>query len=144
MRIQRACRDRMIERARRDSPNETCGFFSGPSGLIEEIYPLRNASDKPKVLYEFEALEHFKMLKRADRENIPILGVYHSHPASPAYPSETDVARALLPDGTPTYPDYLYIILSLQRPDSPVLRGFRILPGGKIQEEELSIEEKIP
>ncbi len=138
------CRDRMIEQARRDSPNETCGFFSGRPALIEQIYPMKNVSDDPEVRYEFESVEHFKMLKRADREKIPILGVYHSHPASPAYPSATDVGRAILPDGTPTYADYLYIILSLQRPDSPVLRGFRILPGGKIQEEDLSIEEKVP
>lgn len=141
MKVRRDCRDRMIERARHDSPSETCGFFSGRPGIIETIYPMKNVSDDPEIRYEFDSSEHFKMLKRADREKIPILGVYHSHPASPAYPSATDVARATLPDGTPTYADYLYIILSLQTPDRPVLRGFRILPGGKIQEEELSIEE---
>ena len=129
----------MVEQARRDSPNETCGFFSGQPGVIEEIYPMRNVSGDPDVQYEFEPMEHFKMLKRADREKIPIMGVYHSHPASPAYPSATDVAMAILPDGTPTYSEYLYIILSLQTSDRPVLRGFRILPGGKIQEEELKV-----
>lgn len=135
------CRDLMIERARIDSPNETCGFFSGRPGRIEEIHPMRNVSAEPVVRYEFDPTEHFKMLKQMDRAGIPILGVYHSHPASPAYPSATDVGRAILPDGAPTYSEYLYIILSLETPAAPVLRGFRILPYGKIQEEELAVED---
>ncbi len=155
MNILAACADHMIERARQDAPNETCGFFTGrrqdipvaagtgPSmaggrrGLIESIHPMKNASAEPRIRYEFEPVEHFKTLKRMEREGTLILGVYHSHPASPAFPSATDVARATLPDGTPTYPEYLYIIVSLEFPAAPALRAFRVLPGGEIKEEGL-------
>lgn len=142
MKIPATCRRQMIEQAERDSPNETCGLFTGGAGRVERIYPMTNVSAEADVRYEFAPVEHFKMLKKLEREGIPILGVYHSHPASQAYPSVTDVGRAILPDGTdPLYPDYLYIIISLQMPKSPVVRGFRILSGGKIQEEELVIED---
>lgn len=139
-----SCRKRMIDQARHDAPNETCGFFSGRSGWIETLHPMKNVAAEPVTRYEFDPVEHFKMLKRMEREGIPILGVYHSHPASPAYPSMTDVGRAILPDGTPTYLEYLYIILSLQNPVDPVVRAFRILPGGTIQEEDLAVEEGSP
>ena len=140
MKILAACRQRMIDQARRDAPNETCGFFTGRSSLIDDIHPMQNVSPDSNIRYEFQPVEHFKKMMELDRAGIPILGVYHSHPASEAYPSETDVARALLLDGTPTYPDYLYIIISLKNPAAPVTNAFRILPGGTVREEELEVE----
>lgn len=156
MNILAACREGMIAQAKKDSPNETCGLFTGQPfdrlraqpfdrlgarpGLIERIHPLANVSQDPRVRYEFAPVEHFKILKKMEKEGVPILGVYHSHPASEAYPSVTDVGRAILPDGSdPLYPDYLYIIISLQHSGSPVVRGFRILSGGHIREEELIV-----
>ncbi len=140
MKILRDCVDAMTERARLDVPNETCGFFTGLAGVIEQIHPMKNTAAHPRTRYEFEPLEHFKFLKRMDRECVPILGVYHSHPASEAYPSQTDVDRAMLPDGTPTYSDYVYLILSLADA-SPVIRAFRIRQGGIIVEEDLLTAE---
>lgn len=134
MKILSACLSKMIARAREDAPNETCGFFSG-----SDVHPMRNVAAAPRTRYEFDATEHIKTIRRLEKENIPILGIYHSHVASEAYPSKTDVDRAILPDGQPWFPDYLYIIISLQNSSSPVARGFRIQNGGEIEEEELVI-----
>ncbi|MBI4179561.1 M67 family metallopeptidase [bacterium] len=140
MLILQNCLQGMIDQARRDAPNETCGLLTGRAGRIEQIHALKNVAEEAEVRYEFEPMEHFRMLKKTEREGVPILGVYHSHTASQAYPSATDVERALLPGGAdPLYPGYLYIIISLQNPAAPVVRGFWIRAGGEIQEEALSI-----
>ena len=138
MNIKSACYEEMVDRARRDTPNETCGLFTGRPGTIEGLHPMKNAASQPEVRYEFDSTEHIKAIHKMKREGIPILGIYHSHPASEAYPSATDVDRALW-DKTPLFPEYLYIILSLQNPSAPAARAFRILSGGEIREEELTV-----
>ncbi|OGH59268.1 MAG: hypothetical protein A3G34_03015 [Candidatus Lindowbacteria bacterium RIFCSPLOWO2_12_FULL_62_27] len=144
MRILRKCLDRMIELARRDAPNETCGLMTGPPGLVRVVHPIKNVSPEPRIRYEFHSNQHVYILGCLEREGIPVLGVYHSHPESQPFPSPTDVARAVLTDGTPLWPDYRYVILSLETPERPQARAFRILQGGEIEEEELKIEDNAP
>ncbi|MCS6816363.1 MAG: M67 family metallopeptidase [Blastocatellia bacterium] len=110
----------MEDEARRAAPRECCGFLAGRRGIGEIIYPLRNVAARPTVEYFADVrdvLEAFRTMRARGEE---LLGIYHSHPASAAYPSATDIERAY-------YPEAVYFIISLQ----PVLdlRAYRIISG---------------
>ena len=112
----------IIDHARAEAPRECCGVLAGRDGVSTELYPLPNIAPgnrlyeiDPQALYELE----FRTLP--DR-HMEVLAIYHSHPATEAYPSETDQAQAFWPDAT-------YLICSLALPESPVLRAFRLDEG---------------
>ena len=143
MRLTRSQLDQLIAQARRDAPNETCGLIGGQNGRALRIYPLRNAAPNPRIHY----LAHPEDLVAAvldieDAHGWQVVGIYHSHPASPAYPSPTDVRDASDPElKEPLYPDAVYILISLRDPAFAEVRGFTIRDE-KISEVTLEIEEK--
>lgn len=125
MRLPTAFVDQIIEQARADHPNETCGLIGGRDGEATHIYPTTNAERSP-VLYRIEPAEQFRVFREIDDLDLELVGIYHSHTRSPAYPSATDVAQAY-------YPDAVYLIVSLADADAPVLRGFNIVDGKVIE-----------
>ncbi len=66
-----------------------------------------------------EQIRHFHMI---EEQGLDLLGIYHSHPVSPAYPSPTDLSMAY-------YPEAVYAIVSLIQSDNPILRAFRMVDG---------------
>jgi proteasome lid subunit RPN8/RPN11 len=66
-----------------------------------------------------DQLRHFQVI---EEQGLELLGIYHSHPGNPAYPSPTDMSRAY-------YPEAIYGIVSLMRSETPVLRTFRLVDG---------------
>jgi [CysO sulfur-carrier protein]-S-L-cysteine hydrolase len=86
--------------------------------------------------FTIEPIEHFRALKHADRNDWDLMGVFHSHPHTRAYPSPTDVRLAV-------EPDWLYVLVGMERFDQPVIRGFRIREG-VVTEEELAFEPASP
>ena len=115
--------------ARRARPSECCGLLSGRNGVITDIHPLRNDADKPETRYFATPEDLFAAMRRIRESNQALLGIYHSHPRTPAYPSASDVEMAF-------YPEALYFIISLE-PDID-LRAFRI-EGFRIEEIEISV-----
>jgi proteasome lid subunit RPN8/RPN11 len=112
------------EHAFREGPAECCGLLSGRNGLITEWHPLRNAAPDPKTRY-FAAPEDLFAAMRAVRESgRQLMGIYHSHPKAPAYPSQADVEMAF-------YPGVAYFIISLE--PRPEVRAFRI-EGRRVEE----------
>src|SRR5690606_42117691 len=75
-------------------------------------------------------------MRTLDREGADLVGIFDSHPATPAYPSSTDIRLAY-------YPDAFYIICSLQNPRRPVIRAFRIR-NGTVKEEPIEIIRQPP
>ncbi len=122
----------MIAHARADAPNECCGILAGLDGRVMRAYRTRNAEASP-VKYLIDSGDMFKAYKDTEENGWEFLAFYHSHTSSEAYPSPTDVRLA-------TWPDSLYILVSLQTPQSPRVRGFYIVDG-RITEEELVIED---
>lgn len=109
--------------ARRAHPAECCGLLSGSDGVITDIHPLRNDADKPETRYFATPEDLFAAMRRIRESNRVLLGIYHSHPRTPAYPSASDVEMAF-------YPEAFYFIISLEpRID---LRAFRI-EGSRIE-----------
>ncbi len=124
----------LVEQARREAPNEMCGLIGGQNGRALQIYPLKNVDENPRIRYLADPQELLHAIRDVEETHgWEVLAIYHSHPATPAYPSPTDVARAF-------YPDAVYILISLMNPALAQVRGFEI-KDAKVFEVTLEIEE---
>ena len=121
--------DLIVAHARREAPRECCGVIGGTNGKVSEVHSLTNL-EPGNTRYRIDDAELYRVYRGLDERGGEVLAIYHSHPATPAYPSPTDVALAL-------WPDAHYLICSLADPDRPDLRAFRIL-GGEIREVPIS------
>jgi proteasome lid subunit RPN8/RPN11 len=125
----------MIRHARAFVPQECCGLIAGQEGRAVKRYELRN--DDPSVLrYTANAQDQLAAMREMWDHDWDLLAIYHSHTHTQAYPSATDVRLAF-------YPDSYYVIVSLQEPDRPVVRAFRIVDG-TIAEHELRVTDQEP
>ena len=113
-------------------PDEACGLLGGDlvSGAASKCYPTRNLAASAK-LYTVDPKQHLQADRDAEAHGGAIIGVFHSHTHTDAYPSPTDVAQA--PD-----PDWHYVLVSL-RDSHPMVRSYRIV-GGTIEEEPVIVE----
>jgi [CysO sulfur-carrier protein]-S-L-cysteine hydrolase len=109
-------------------PEEACGMLAGrlrpdsivPDGRIDVVYPCRNADASART-YTVESRDLIRALRDAESRGLELVGVFHSHTHTEAWPSPTDVRQAV-------EPNWLYVIVSLKDGD-PVLRSFRIVDG---------------
>ncbi len=115
-----AHRDAIVAACVRALPNEGCGLLLGTADRVSEVVESPNVADSARV-YEVDPAVLFRSVRQADEEGIEVLGVFHSHTHSEAYPSPTDADQA--PD-----PSWHYLIVSLR--DRPAeLRCFRVVEG---------------
>jgi proteasome lid subunit RPN8/RPN11 len=120
-------------------PDEACGILAGRGGRVERVYLMGNARPSP-VSYEMDPAEQFRVLKEIREAGLGIAGIFHSHPAGPAYPSSVDVEKAYWPDTLyPNYPGSVYVIVSLLDRAKPVIKAFSIA-GGAVSEVPLVLE----
>ncbi len=119
--------DELIAHARKDNPNECCGIIAGKDGKVIKIYPTANEEKSP-VRYKIPPQELFNAIKDIESQGWDLIGMYHSHTHSEAYPSPTDVRLAF-------WPESLYFIVSLT-PPAPRIRAFNIVES-KISEIEI-------
>ena len=131
MRIARSLIDEMVGHAREEAPNECCGMLGGGDGRAAVVHRARNAEQSP-LRYSIDAREQFELMRKIEDSGQELVGIYHSHTGSAAYPSQTDVNLA-------AWPDAVYVIVSLEDPDRPDVRGFWIREG-KIADAELVVE----
>ena len=120
----------MIAHAKAGYPNEACGLLAGKAGAASEFYPMRNV-DNAAVSYFMDPKEQLQTFKSMRHKSLELCGIFHSHVASEAYPSQKDVRLAF-------YPDASYLIVSLSDRTKPVLRSFRVAEE-KVTEEEIKI-----
>ena len=98
-------------------PAECCGLLAGDDHVITSLYRLRNESDRPETRYFAAPEDLFSAMQEIRQRGQTMKGIYHSHPNSPAYPSESDVNLAF-------YTDSIYFIVSLSA--GIETRAFRI------------------
>ena len=130
--------DEMVEHARADLPNECCGIITGGDGVAQRLYRTRNVEASP-FRYNIHPLDLKNVLDEADANDWQVMVIYHSHVASEAYPSATDVHLAQWPGADPPtdlYPGAYYVLVSLADRDAPVVRAFQI-HGGAVTEEPI-------
>ncbi len=125
--------DAIVAHAKRDHPDEACGVVAGPEGTdrAERYIPMVNAAGSP-TFYEFDSSELLALYKDMDaRDEEPVV-VYHSHTATEAYPSRTDIGLA-------SEPNAHYVLVSTREhgnSDGPVeFRSYRIIDGVVTEEE---------
>jgi proteasome lid subunit RPN8/RPN11 len=128
--------DDIVAHARRDHPEEACGVIAGPIGSDQPVrfIPMFNAARSP-TFYEFESGDLLKLYREMARNDEDPVVIYHSHTATPAYPSRTDIAYA-------SEPNAHYVLVSTRETgtdDGPYeFRSFRIVDG-EVTEEEVTI-----
>ena len=120
----------LITHAQEDAPNECCGLLAGRNGRVERVYPGTNVDHSPYT-YLMDPKEQLAAFKDMEAAGLDLVGIYHSHTHTAAYPSRTDVAKAF-------YPDALYVIVSLAKRDAPDIRAFRVADG-QIHEESVIV-----
>jgi proteasome lid subunit RPN8/RPN11 len=144
--ITQALVDQIVAHARQDHPDEACGVVAGPegSGRPERFIPMLNAARSP-TFYEFDSGDLLKLYRELDdRDEWPVV-VYHSHTATEAFPSRTDIGYATGPAADPRTH---YVLVSTRHHeretglvgDEVEFRSFRILDG-QVNEEEVEIIE---
>ena len=128
VRISRDHWDALVAHARDEAPNECCGYLRATDGVVEEVVRADNPRRSP---YGYE-LDPASLLaaNQLDDDGYGV-GIYHSHPRSPAEPSQTDINLA-------QYPHWTYLIVSLAE-DRPQVRAWRIADG-RVEEEELVVD----
>ena len=137
--------DGMVAHARAELPNECCGIIAGKNGRAVKLFRSINALADP-YRYHMDPKDQLRILRECQDHGWDPLAFYHSHTASEAYPSRTDIRLAFTPK-IPDKPgermlwwaDAYWVIVSLQNPDNPVVRAFRILPDGKVSEEQIEV-----
>ena len=130
--LDQATYDAIVAHARRDHPDEACGVVAGPVGSdrAERFVPMLNAARSP-TFYEFDPADLLRLYREMDdRDEEPVV-IYHSHTATEAYPSRTDIALAQEPGAH-------YVLVSTREPDTTEMRSYRIMDG-VVEEEELRV-----
>jgi proteasome lid subunit RPN8/RPN11 len=134
--ISQATYDAIVAHAKRDHPDEACGVVAGPEGSDSPtgFVPMVNAAGSP-TFYEFDSTELLQLYKEMDsRDEEPVV-IYHSHTATEAYPSRTDIGLAMEPHAH-------YVLVSTREHgnnEGPVeFRSYRIVDG-EVTEEEVVV-----
>ena len=130
MRIPRQTHDELIAHARSEAPNESCGLVGAVNGTAVDFYPARNAFESP-MRFEIDPQDLFRINGELEARGQDMV-LFHSHPKTEAYPSQTDINRA------EWLPGVVWLICSLAD-EEPVVRGFEI-EAGAVKEVELVVE----
>jgi proteasome lid subunit RPN8/RPN11 len=129
--------EQIIAHARKDHPDEACGVLAGPAGSDrpERFVPMENAERSP-TFYRFDSQEQFRVWREMDDNDEEPVVIYHSHTATEAYPSRTDISYA-------SEPNAHYVLVSTRDESSTEFRSYRILDGA-VEEEPVLIQGTTP
>jgi proteasome lid subunit RPN8/RPN11 len=132
--ISRDLHDKIVAHARADHPDEACGVLAGPasSDRPERFIAMENAERSP-TFYRFDSGEQFRVWQQMDEADEEPVVIYHSHTATGAYPSRTDISYA-------SEPNAHYVLVSTREEDQTEFRSFRILDG-VVTEEPVTVVE---
>lgn len=117
MRISQQLIDEMVAHAREDVPNECCGLIGGRNGTAVEVVRGVNEAASP-LRYEMTGQAMYDIYSGIEEKGLELLGIYHSHTRSAAYPSQTDVNQAR------DWPEQIYVIISLENEDEPDIKAY--------------------
>jgi proteasome lid subunit RPN8/RPN11 len=138
--LRRELVEAIVAHARRDHPDEACGVIAGPEGSdrAERFIPMLNAARSP-TFYEFDAGEWLALHRELNNNDEEVVVVYHSHTATEAFPSRTDIGIA------DHYAMFLrsphYVLVSTRDPDTVELRSYTIVDG-VVEEEPVEVLEQ--
>ena len=125
----------MTAHARADHPDEACGVIAGSNDTPTRFIPMVNAA-RSTTFYEFDSGDLLRLYREMGRNDEEPVVIYHSHTATEAYPSRTDISYAQEPNAH-------YVLLSTREEQRTEVRSFRIVDG-EVTEEMLEIVESVP
>ncbi|MDL4821870.1 M67 family metallopeptidase [Actinomadura opuntiae] len=130
--IERALVEKIVAHARADHPDEACGIIAGPIGSDRPVrYVAMTNAERSPTFYRFDSQEQLKLWREMDdRDEEPVV-IYHSHTATEAYPSRTDISYA-------SEPNAHYVLVSTRAEGTEEFRSYRIADG-EVTEEEVRI-----
>ncbi|MDP6685940.1 MAG: M67 family metallopeptidase, partial [Candidatus Omnitrophota bacterium] len=102
-------RDELISHSKSESPKEVCGILAGKEGKVQKIYQMRNTDESAKT-FLMDPKEQLTVMKEIRNLGLDMVGIYHSHSETEAYPSAHDVKLAF-------YPECSYVIVSIKDKD---------------------------
>ena len=132
--ISRDLYDKIVEHARKDHPDEACGVIAGPAGsdTAARFIPMQNAERSP-TFYRFDSREQLAVWREMDDNDEEAVVIYHSHTATEAYPSRTDISYA-------SEPQAHYVLVSTRDEPEAEFRSYRIIDG-QVTEESVTVAE---
>ncbi|HZT07159.1 MAG TPA: M67 family metallopeptidase [Chloroflexota bacterium] len=128
--------DAITRHAQEQPDEEVCGVLGGRTNRVESVHRARNVAEMRRTRFEMDSRDIFSSIRAIESAGMELIGFYHSHTHTQAYPSPTDVAMWTATWGT----DALCFICSLMEPDRPVLRAFWIDDAGSISEEPITVD----
>ncbi|MDQ4127962.1 MAG: M67 family metallopeptidase [Actinomycetota bacterium] len=118
IRIPKEFLEKIIAHARRETPNEVCGWLAGEGDEVRRVYPVPNVAGDPQVGFRMDPEIQLSTMREIRDLGLELTGTYHSHPRTPAIPSARD-------GGLAVYPEAVHLIVSLAAPE-PEVRCYRI------------------
>ena len=131
--IPRPMANRILSQAQSNEEVEICGLIGGKNNNLKTLYPINNIAGDPAHIFEMDPAKQIDAMRQMRENDEELAAIYHSHPSSPAQPSQIDIKQA-------AYPDALYLIVSLNTEGVLDMRGFTIV-NKQVAEVELTIEE---
>lgn len=131
--IPRPMANRILSQAQSNEEVEICGLIGGKNNNLKTLYPINNIAGDPAHIFEMDPAKQIDAMRQMRENDEELAAIYHSHPSSPAQPSQIDIKQA-------AYPDALYLIVSLNTEGVLEMRGFTIV-NKQVAEVELTIEE---
>jgi proteasome lid subunit RPN8/RPN11 len=131
LKIPKDIHDDLIAHAREGFPLEVCGILGGIGDTVSAAYRMVN-TDASNEHFMMEPKEQFAVVKDLRAKGISMLAIYHSHPETPARPSEEDIKLALTPEVS-------YIIISLADAANPSVKSYKI-SAGKVEQETIEVD----
>jgi len=111
----------VIAHAQGGFPLEVCGILGGSGNRVQSHYPMTN-TDASNDHFMMDPKEQFAVVKALRAAGEEMIAIYHSHPESPARPSQEDIRLALTPNVS-------HLIVSLLDRGNPVAKAFKISVG---------------
>ena len=129
IKIPQSVYDEVVAHALKDNPIEACGYLAGINGEVKYVIPMKN-TDESNEHFSFDPQEQFDAFKKTKSEGLRLIAVYHSHPETPARPSEEDIRLAYDPNVS-------YVIVSLAS-ETPVMKSF-LIKNKTVEIEEIEV-----
>ncbi len=119
IKIPRKITNQLLHLAQISPTTEVCGLIGSQQGKPRSCYPIDNIAEQPQQQFLLDPKQQIAAMTKIRERNEDLLAIYHSHPTSPAEPSQIDIDMA-------SYPDALYFIISLNTKGVLELRGFKL------------------
>jgi len=115
--------NRILHLAQNSPDSEVCGLIGARSGVPETCYPVRNIAAEANTRFRMDPSGQIEAMRNLREKGETLFAIFHSHPAAPAAPSPLDLAEA-------SYPEALYIVISLNTKGVLEMCGYRLDQGG--------------